>query len=82
MYGRTACKESLDPFVKGFPARGRKGLAPRTIGEVVRTALCTSSPQTCYTIVRGRLTNWSIPMALRRRLIDRAIGRHLNLMPR
>ena len=66
-------------YVNIFIAEGRKGLAPRYIGEAVHTALTVREPQVVYTIVRHKVKNWTLPMLLPRRPLDRLIGKQLGL---
>ena len=59
---------------------GRKcGLPPEAVGNVVWTALTADTPRWFYPVLRGRLTNWTIPLALPTRLIDRLIARRLGM---
>lgn len=70
-----------EPFLRRFLERalrsGRSGLPPEAVGEVVWTALTARRPRTFYPIVRHRLLNWTIPLALPARIIDRLIARRL-----
>ncbi len=81
MYRHTDYAASLDRFKKFFIAEGRKGLPPRAIGEVVHAALTAHKPEVLYTVVQQKLKNWTIPMLLPRRLLDRLIGKQLGLLP-
>jgi hypothetical protein len=46
----------------------------------VHKALTVASPKVCYTVVRQKLKNWTIPMMLPKRMVDRAIGKQLALL--
>ncbi len=81
LYRRTDYAASLDKFRKAFIAEGRKGLPPQAIGEAVHTALTVQNPEVCYTVVKQKLINWTLPMHLPKRLLDRLIGRQLGLLP-
>jgi NAD(P)-dependent dehydrogenase (short-subunit alcohol dehydrogenase family) len=58
---------------------GRSGLPPQVVGDVVWKALTTDNPRWSYPVLRRRLTNWTIPLALPARLIDRLIARRLGI---
>ncbi len=81
IYRHTDYAASLNGFIKYFIAEGRKGLHPRSIGEAVHTALTVRKPKVCYTVVRQEFKNWTIPMHLPKRLLDRLIGKQLGLLP-
>ena len=81
IYRQTDYAGSLDRFRKSFIAAGRKGLPPRAIGEAVYTALTAKKPDVCYTVVQQKFMNWTVPMHLPKRLLDRLIGQQLGLLP-
>jgi NAD(P)-dependent dehydrogenase (short-subunit alcohol dehydrogenase family) len=62
-----------------FIAEGRKGFPPEKIGEVVHIALTTDRPKVRYAVVPQRLVNWTLPMLLPKRLLDRIIGKQIGL---
>jgi NAD(P)-dependent dehydrogenase (short-subunit alcohol dehydrogenase family) len=72
----------LKRFRDFFIAEGRKGLPPERIGETVYEALTTTSPKVRYAVVPGRLQNWTLPMLLPRRTVDRLIGSRLGIAPK
>lgn len=61
-------------------AKGRLGLAPERVGEIVLHALTTPRPRVRYTVTPGRLEQWLVDV-LPRRLIDRIIAKRLGLQP-
>ena len=81
IYRHTDYAASLDRFTKSFIAEGRKGLPPRAIGEAVHTALTVRRPKVLYTIAQQKFKNWTIPMLLPKRIVDRLIGKQLGLLP-
>lgn len=81
VYRHTDYAASLDRFTKSFIAEGRKGIPPRAIGEAVHTVLTVRSPKVLYTIARQKFKNWTVPMLLPKRLLDRIIGKQLGLLP-
>jgi len=81
IYRQTDYAASLDRFTKSFIAGGRKGLSPLSIGEAVYAALTVRKPRVSYDVVPQKLTNWTLPMRLPKRVLDRLIGRRLGLLP-
>ena len=49
---------------------GRTGLEPVEIGKIVQIALEDSSPKARYAPVPNKLTNWTIPTRLPKRMLD------------
>ena len=80
-YRDTEYAPILERFRKMFIAEGRKGLEPRDIAEAVFKALTIARPKVSYTIVKQKLKNWTIPMMLPKRTVDRVIGKQLGLLP-
>ena len=80
IYRETEYGPILEKFKKFFVEEGRKGLHPKRIGEVVHKALTTNHPKVRYSIVQQRLKNWTIPMLLPNRMVDRVIGKQLGLL--
>ena len=71
------------PFLQRFLDRalrsGRSGLPAQAVGDAVWTALTARRPRTFYPVVRRRLLNWTIPLALPARVIDRLIAKRLRV---
>lgn len=76
-YANTEYAPLLSGFLTAALRSGRSGLPPEAVGEVVWKALSVGRPRTFYPVVPRRLTNWTIPLALPARLIDRLIARRL-----
>ena len=81
-YATTEYAPFLDRFVRAAWKSGRSGLPPEAVGDVVWKALTDASPRTFYPILRRRLVNWTIPLALPSRLIDRIIAKRLGFPPK
>lgn len=60
---------------------GRRGLEPQDVGKVVLRALTAARPKTRYPVVKGKFLNFTLPMVLPARLVDKMIGRQLGLLP-
>lgn len=77
-YVNTPYKASLDLVKKYMVGLGQKGLPPERIGEVVHTALTTTSPKTRYIVTPEPLTNW-LGNNLPKRMLDNTIAKRLGL---
>lgn len=78
-YRETEYGPILERFRRTFVAEGRKGLEPQAVGEVVYKALTDSRPKICYTVVKQKFKNWTLPMSLPKRTVDRIIAKQLGL---
>ncbi len=78
-YRDTEYGEVLERFRRGFIAEGRKGIKAKAFSEVVHKALTDSYPKVRYTVVKQKFKNWTLPMALPRRTVDRLIAKQLGL---
>jgi NAD(P)-dependent dehydrogenase (short-subunit alcohol dehydrogenase family) len=81
-YEQTEYAKILRRFAEQFVRQGRAGVPPERIGETILRALTARSPRVRYAVVPQRLSNWIIPMALPRRLLDAMIARGLGLARR
>ena len=78
-YQATEYAPILDHFRKYFIAEGRKGLPPEAIGRAVHIALTAARPKVRYAVVSRRLVNWTLPMLLPKRVLDKMIGKQFSL---
>jgi NAD(P)-dependent dehydrogenase (short-subunit alcohol dehydrogenase family) len=78
-YAGTDYEPMLRRFLERALRSGRSGLPPEAVGEVVWTALTARRPRTFYPVVRRRLLDWTIPLALPARTIDRLIAKRLGI---
>ena len=78
-YDNTEFAPLLSRFLTAALRGGRSGLSPDAVAEAVWTALAARRPRTFYPVVPGRLKNWTIPLALPARLIDRLIAKRLGI---
>jgi NAD(P)-dependent dehydrogenase (short-subunit alcohol dehydrogenase family) len=75
-YARSDWAKSIEIFEKTMLDGGRTGLAPEEIARVIETALTDPSPKARYAPVPNKLTNFTIPTRLPKRMLDRIfIGR-------
>jgi NAD(P)-dependent dehydrogenase (short-subunit alcohol dehydrogenase family) len=78
-YQNTDYAEILDRFSKYFIAEGRKGFSPERIGATVLAALTSARPRVRYAVVPQRFTNWTLPMLLPKRVLDKIISKRLGM---
>ncbi|MEL6830426.1 MAG: SDR family NAD(P)-dependent oxidoreductase [Pseudomonadota bacterium] len=69
-YGNTAWAEAIDIFSDTMLKGGRDGLPAEHIANVIETALTTDSPKARYAPVPDKLTNFTLPMLLPKRMVD------------
>jgi NAD(P)-dependent dehydrogenase (short-subunit alcohol dehydrogenase family) len=79
-YVGTDYEPLLTRFMTAALRSGRAGLPADAVGHAVWTALTTPSPRTSYAVVRRRLLNWTIPLALPARILDRLIAKRLGVI--
>ncbi len=70
----------IQRFLAFFAVEGQKGLASEKIGRVIHHALTVSKPKVRYAVVAQRFKNWTMPMLLPKRVVDRLIGRQFGLL--
>ena len=76
-YAHTEYAPLASRFLTMALRSGRGGLQPDAVGEVVWKALSARRPRVCYPVVPRHLLNWTIPLALPARVIDRLIAKRL-----
>jgi NAD(P)-dependent dehydrogenase (short-subunit alcohol dehydrogenase family) len=81
-YADTDYGPVLKRFKAGFVKHGREGLPAERVGETILLALTAARPRARYVVLRNRLVNWTLPMLLPKRLLDRVIARALRLTRR
>ena len=79
-YDSTEYGPILRGFIQYFLAESQRGFKPERIGEVVLKALTTRSPKLRYAVVPQRFKNWTLPMSLPKRVVDRMIGKQSGLL--
>jgi NAD(P)-dependent dehydrogenase (short-subunit alcohol dehydrogenase family) len=81
-YAGTEYEPLLRRFLTAALRSGRSGLPADAVGRVVWTALTAQAPRTFYPVVGRKLMNWTIPLALPARLLDRLIAKRLGMVRR
>jgi NAD(P)-dependent dehydrogenase (short-subunit alcohol dehydrogenase family) len=79
-FGATDYGPILERFQAFFEVEGKKGLAAKELGNVIHHALTASKPKVRYAAVAQRFKNWTVPMHLPKRVVDRAIGKQFGLV--
>jgi NAD(P)-dependent dehydrogenase (short-subunit alcohol dehydrogenase family) len=70
----------LERFQAFFEVERKKGLAAEELGNVIHHALTVRKPKARYAPVAGRFMNWTLPMLLPKRVVDRIIGKQFGLV--
>jgi NAD(P)-dependent dehydrogenase (short-subunit alcohol dehydrogenase family) len=78
----TPYAEALAKFESYGEEETKNGLAPEVIGEGVWRALTAVRPPVHTAIVRGRLTNWTIPLLMPMRTLDRLVAQFFGIKRR
>ena len=80
-YRGTDYEGIIARFSQYFITEGRKGLLPEKIGKGIAHALSVTRPKLRYALVPRKFLNWTLPMSLPKRLVDRMIGKQSGLIP-
>ena len=79
-YRDTEYGSILQKFVQFFIAESKRGLPPERIGKAVWMALTKDRPRARYAVVPQRFRNWTLPMLLPKRSIDRLIAKQFGFV--
>jgi NAD(P)-dependent dehydrogenase (short-subunit alcohol dehydrogenase family) len=80
-YEKSPYFEIIKRFREYMIADGRKGWSSEHLGEVVHEALTATRPKARYSPVAGRFQNWTLPMMLPVRVVDRIIAKTFGIRP-
>ncbi len=78
-YNNTEYAGALEKFGEYIIPAGRKSYPPERLGEVIWQALTSPNPHVRYPVVPQHLSNWLIPMALPKRVVDQLIAKRFGL---
>lgn len=78
-YKGSVWDDSIEQFADVMLQGGRDGLPPETIAEVIFEALTAEKPKARYAPVPDKLTNWTIPTLLPKRIVDKAMAKRYGL---
>jgi hypothetical protein len=79
-YDQTDYAPIIQRFRDFFAVEAKKGLAAEEIGRLVHRALTVRKPKVRYAAVAQRFKNWTLPMLLPKRVVDRAIAKQFGLV--
>jgi hypothetical protein len=79
-YDSTDYGPIIQRFRAFFAEESKKGLPAEKLGRVIHHVLTISHPKVRYTVVPNRLKDWTIPMLLPKRLLDRIMARQLGMV--
>lgn len=74
-YKGSVWDESIERFADVMLKGGREGLPPEQIAGIIEEALSAEKPKARYAPVPDKLTNWTIPRLLPKRVVDKALAR-------
>lgn len=69
-YSNTPWAKAIEKFSETMLEGGRTGLDPQIIAETIETALTARKPKARYAPVPNKLTNFTLPMLLPKRVVD------------
>lgn len=72
-YQDTEYYDAMVGMREKYKALGEEGLPPEDVGALVVRIMTSDKPKTRYAILRNKLTMWTIPRLLPKRLIDKAL---------
>lgn len=78
-FNATVYGPIFERFRAFFTEEAKKGLAPKEIGRAVYRAMTDSKPNVRYAVVPQRFKNWTLPMLLPKRLLDRLLAKQFGL---
>jgi NAD(P)-dependent dehydrogenase (short-subunit alcohol dehydrogenase family) len=69
-YANSPWAEPIEKFSETMLEGGRTGLDPEVIAKTIETALTAAKPKARYAPVPDKLTNFTLPMLLPKRVVD------------
>ncbi|MEZ6000144.1 SDR family oxidoreductase [Hyphomonas sp.] len=69
-YAASDWGDALKQFEQVMLSGGRSGLTPEEVASYIETALAADKPKARYAPVPDKLTNWTIPTCLPKRMLD------------
>lgn len=81
-YGKSPWAKSIDKFSKRMLQGGRTGLEPIVVAKAIESALDDAKPKARYAPVPDKLTNFTLPMLLPKRMVDKFFWKAFGLKRR
>lgn len=81
-YANSPWAKAIEKFSETMLEGGRTGLDPQVIAKTVETALTATKPKARYAPVPNKLTNFTLPLLLPKRLVDGFFWKRFGLNPK
>lgn len=81
-YEGTEYASALKKYRRYMIEGGRKGYSPQRLGVEIWKALTVAHPHVRYAVVQQRFVNWTLPLLLPKRQVDKLMARNLGLQRR
>lgn len=80
-YANSSWAKPIEKFSETMLEGGRTGLEPKVIAETIEKALSADKPKARYAPVPDKLTNFTLPMLLPKRMVDRFFWKRFGMTP-
>ena len=81
-YSNSPWAKPIEVFSETMLEGGRTGLDPQIIAETIETALTAAKPKARYAPVPSKLTNFTLPMLLPKRVVDGFFWKRFGMSPK
>lgn len=78
-YKGSIWDDSIEKFAEVMLQGGREGKPPEEIAEVIEEALTVDKPKARYAPVPDKLTNYTLPKLLPKRMVDKAMAKRYGI---
>lgn len=78
-YANSDWSEPLEKFSETMLKGGREGLDPDEVSELIEEALSADNPKARYAPVPDKLTNFTLPMLLPKRVVDKFFWKNFGM---
>ena len=78
-YANSDWSEPLEKFIETMLKGGREGLDPDEVSELLEAALSADNPKARYAPVPDKLTNFTLPMLLPKRVVDKFFWKNFGM---
>ncbi|MEL8056171.1 MAG: SDR family oxidoreductase [Pseudomonadota bacterium] len=78
-YANSEWSEPLEKFIETMLKGGREGLDPDEVSELIEEALSADNPKARYAPVPDKLTNFTLPMLLPKRVVDKFFWKNFGM---
>ena len=78
-YANSEWSEPLEKFIETMLKGGREGLDPDEVSELLEAALSADNPKARYAPVPDKLTNFTLPMLLPKRVVDKFFWKNFGM---